>query len=660
MIIRTCLCIPTYNNHETIQKVVRDCLTQTHFPVMVVDDGSFPALQFAEFKNELNSGRLSLMRHEQNLGKGVAVQTAIRGAVQKGFTHLLTLDGDGQHLVSEIPKFIEAIKNNPWDLILGNRKFAAPNVPQVSKFGRNFSNFWVKFETDVKVSDSQSGFRAYPLFHVQNLKFFTKKFDFEIEVLIRLLWKKVKIHEVEIDVYYPPPAERVSHFDKLWDNVRISILNTIFVVMSLFKSHHSTREISIALGLGVWIGCTPLYGLHTVVAGFLSFIFRLNFIYAWIGTNISIPPLVPLLLLGALAIGKHFHTNWVFGSILFGAALGLSIGVITFLTLTFVKKKKNLSSKSGWSGKMRGGRFGNWFLKMVAQYAGLKTCYFCLNFIFPYFYIFAPQARKASNEYWSVVRPDAGWAKRQLLILKHFHQFGLVLLDRLYSTVHPHFYFKTISHGHANIIKPILDKKGVILLSAHTGGWDLAANTLQLQDHVNEFTTVQYEAKELRTKLLSLKPSGKQGEQPILEIRESLLQGIPIGLMGDRPMGGNFELVLFFGKLAAMDTTPFRIATSCNASLLFTFGFRGKNSNYDFFAYPAKDYQMVNGSKKWLQNYQDVQEFAYRLEEMVKKYPAQWFNFYPFWSALPKPPPGIEAGKSHNHLIEELHTPNQG
>ena len=657
MIVRIALCIPTYNNHGTLDQVIEDALNQTPFPILVIDDGSTPTLSLSNFSQALQSKRLILISHLKNKGKGIAIQTAFQEGIKRGFTHLITLDGDGQHLVSEIPKFVTAIKENPWKLILGCRKFSAPNVPEISRFGRKFSNFWVKFETDIKISDSQSGFRAYPLFQIQTLRFWTKKFDFEIEVLIRLLWRGVSIHEIEIDVYYPPPEERVSHFDKLWDNVRISLLNTLFVILSLFKSHQSTPQISIALGLGVFIGCTPLYGLHSLVAAFLCLILRMNFVYAWIGTQISIPPLVPLLIFASVSIGKKLHINWIFGSLFLGTALGLLTCILSFGIITWVSYQKKNAQKSAWSGKMRGGKFGNWFLKTVTLHLGLKPAYFCLYFIFPYFYFFAPSARKASNEYWSIIRPETNWLKRQFLVMNHFHYFGKVLLDRLYANVRPKAYFKTVSDGHENVVNAVLEKKPLILLSAHAGGWDLASRALQNEDEVSDFTTVQYEASELKTKLLSIRASAQAANLPILEIKNSLENGIPIGLMGDRPVGTHFELVHFFGKLAPMDTTPFRIASACNAYLLFTFGFRGNDHRYYFYAQKLREMKPGNAREKLILGFETLQDFASELELKIKQYPEQWFNFFPFWSTIPKPPLGIESGKLQNHLKEELHKP---
>src|SRR3954462_14898647 len=110
MILRTCICIPTYNKPTTIEKVVQDCLATTRFPIIVIDDGSTPAVSLA------TNDRVSLIRLSENQGKGVALQRGIRECVARGFTHMLSIDGDGQHLASDIAKLVDTARENPWDL----------------------------------------------------------------------------------------------------------------------------------------------------------------------------------------------------------------------------------------------------------------------------------------------------------------------------------------------------------------------------------------------------------------------------------------------------------------------------------------------------------------------------------------------------------------
>ena len=106
-------------------------------------------------------------------------------------------------------------------------------VPGKSSFGNKFSNFWFWFETGIRLPDTQTGYRCYPIRAMQGMKFFTRKFEFEIEVIVRSVWKGIPITFVPVNVYYPPKAERISHFRPFTDFTRISILNTVLVTLAL-------------------------------------------------------------------------------------------------------------------------------------------------------------------------------------------------------------------------------------------------------------------------------------------------------------------------------------------------------------------------------------------------------------------------------------------
>src|SRR5690606_17946054 len=106
--------------------------------------------------------------------------------------------GDGQHLASEIFALEKATWQNPWNVIIGARILSGETVPGVTKFGRRFSNFWVRYETGFNVTDTQSGMRVYPLFHLQNERFLTGRYDFEIESLVRAVWNGAGVTEVPV------------------------------------------------------------------------------------------------------------------------------------------------------------------------------------------------------------------------------------------------------------------------------------------------------------------------------------------------------------------------------------------------------------------------------------------------------------------------------
>lgn len=669
MNIRPCICIPTYNNPNTILKVTQECLEQSNFTIFVIDDGSDTPVSTI-LQNQIQDNlqqRLFVIRKEKNEGKGLALQEGLKQSLKHGFTHMVSIDGDGQHLPSEIPKLISEASHHPWDLVIGSRKLHGPTVPEISRFGRKFSNFWVKFQTSNEVSDSQSGFRVYPLFHTQNLSFWTKKFDFEIEVLIKLIWKGVGVKEVVVDVHYPNPEDRVSHFDKFSDNVRISLLNTLFVVLSLLRSHRDTKKMSLAVGLGVFVGCTPFFGFHSLIVAGLSFALRLNFVFLWLGSQVSIPPLTPFVIGASIAIGKFVipsqqtgiseesFIQWLAGSFI----LGISLGFIATVTTALVSSRYQRLGKeqTPWNGRSRGGVFGNWVLRVLIRHGGLKAGYAVLYFIIPYFYLFAPKARKASSQYWKTVDPALGFWKRQWRILQHLLMFAKTLMDRVHQAIHEKPQFKSHAIGWEYITSNT-HKNGLIVVNAHAGGWDLATALLEKGGFENELYMIHYQPTGISFTTIKgvANPKNIKGlavnkeESPILKIRELLSAGKTVGLMGDRPIGRHFELVKFFGKLAPFDVTPYKVAAACQTPVLFAFGFKESGNEYRFMATPPKNYSYDKSLPRPVQTHHWVQEYAQELEKHLKNYPLQWFNFFPFWSSQPGEITALPKDQEPQHL----------
>ena len=197
--------VPTYTNRDTIGSVVGDILQVTPH-VLVVDDGSDDGAQaiLASLPG------LRVVRHPRNLGKGAALRSGWLAAAQLGFSHAVSMDGDGQHLPGDLPVFFKEISAHPEALILGYRRLAGGKRALKSRLLRAHCNFWVAVLTGRWVGDSQSGFRAYPLEQVLPLELTTRKYDFEVEVLVKALWTGVPVREIPIQAAYGPGS--VSHF----------------------------------------------------------------------------------------------------------------------------------------------------------------------------------------------------------------------------------------------------------------------------------------------------------------------------------------------------------------------------------------------------------------------------------------------------------------
>lgn len=219
--------VPTYNNPLTIDTVANDVLSHG-YRLIIVDDGSEVSVSSLVSEHDT----LTILRHETNQGKGEAIITGAKEAQKRGFSYFISLDGDGQHLASQIEKICGAC-DGADQIVIGARNFEINNVPNGSKFGRWFSNFWACWDTEQSITDSLSGFRLYPT-SILDLIIKTKRFDWEMEVLVKHAWKGRLIKEVSIECYYPTPEERVSHFKKFWDTAAIVMVHVKLLPWKFF------------------------------------------------------------------------------------------------------------------------------------------------------------------------------------------------------------------------------------------------------------------------------------------------------------------------------------------------------------------------------------------------------------------------------------------
>lgn len=223
-----CVVIPTYNNAETVVQVVR-AATDYCDDVIVVDDGCTDATP------QLLCGieGIDMVRHDCNKGKGAALKSGFERALQRGFAYAITLDADGQHMPSDIPSFLQANRQYPGCIIVGERNLQGVDRSKGSSFANKFSNFWFAVQTGRVLADTQTGFRLYPLKKLVGLSCLTSRYEAELELMVLSAWHGVGIHSIPINVYYPPRNERVSHFRPGPDFARISVLNTVLTLVSL-------------------------------------------------------------------------------------------------------------------------------------------------------------------------------------------------------------------------------------------------------------------------------------------------------------------------------------------------------------------------------------------------------------------------------------------
>jgi glycosyltransferase involved in cell wall biosynthesis len=321
--------IPTYNNEKTLKQVI-DAVRLYSPNVMVVNDGSTDSTAEILSKEE----GIHVVSYEINRGKGYALKTGLREAINLGYKYAITIDSDGQHYADDIPVFINEIKENPNSLLVGARNLQAENMPSKNTFANKFSNFWYKVETGITLSDTQSGFRLYPLDFINSTRFITRGYEFEVEVIVRAAWKGLLVKNVPIKVFYPKAEERVSHFKPLRDFTKISILNTYLVLLALLfyypwrfinslnkenvkkfisknitNSGESNFKIALAVALGAGCGVLPAWGYQIWIAIAVAHLTKLNKVIAVVFSNISIPPMIPFILFGSYFLGCKLLGN---------------------------------------------------------------------------------------------------------------------------------------------------------------------------------------------------------------------------------------------------------------------------------------------------------------------------------------------------------------
>jgi glycosyltransferase involved in cell wall biosynthesis len=209
------LIIPVFNHEDKVADVVRGAL-MLGCPIFVVDDGSTDA----SWDNVKSIDGIVALRHRVNEGKGAAIMTGFAAAAPLA-DWAATIDADGQHYPADVMNLVQAIPSAERPIIVGRREgMLEPHIPWTSRFGRHFSNFWVRLSGGPAIGDSQSGMRLYPLPEIMGLNVRARRFQFEVEILVRACWKGIPILEVPVRVHYEPGDQRVSHFRPFVDFMR--------------------------------------------------------------------------------------------------------------------------------------------------------------------------------------------------------------------------------------------------------------------------------------------------------------------------------------------------------------------------------------------------------------------------------------------------------
>jgi uncharacterized protein (DUF2062 family) len=374
--MKPCILIPCYNHPATVAAVARSA--QAFGPMLVVDDGStlpLPALPGC-----------TVIRLERNSGKGAALLAGFKHATELGFSHVITMDADGQHFAEDIPKFLAVAQAQPESLAVGVRDFFAAGCPTHRRRSNAVSTFWFRVETGVRLNDTQCGFRCYPLPLTQRLWLRSGRYALELEFMVRASWVGTPIVAVPVKCTYAPDQLRQSHFRPVKDLAHITLMNiglvlqswfvprTLRVLWSLgkkaslsktlrefFLDHaHDPVRMSLAVGLGLFFGIVPIWGFQMLVAATAAHFLRLNKVITLTASNISIPPVAPFIICGAFILGHWMFTGevlkltlpelrgarafeyvgqWVVGSVVL-AIIVAAVGTVSTYVLARLMRRK--------------------------------------------------------------------------------------------------------------------------------------------------------------------------------------------------------------------------------------------------------------------------------------------------------------------------------
>lgn len=212
-----CALIPAFRAARTVTDVVREtrALWPVQDAVFVIDDGS------TDETGELaRAAGAIVLSHSRNRGKGAALRTGMRHALERGFDVAVTLDADAQHPPKEAAR-LALLDVDPRALVLGIRDLERARAPRPNQISNRISNFYLSLFTQKWLADTQCGLRRYPLATTLALGGRDDGYAFEAEIIMRAIAAKVPIHEESIEVIYPPANERISHFDAVKDPARI-------------------------------------------------------------------------------------------------------------------------------------------------------------------------------------------------------------------------------------------------------------------------------------------------------------------------------------------------------------------------------------------------------------------------------------------------------
>ena len=308
---------------------------------------------------------------------------------------------------------------------------------------------------------------------------------------------------------------------------------------------------------------------------------------------------------------------------------------------------------SRWSGKTRGGSLGNWFFLQLIKTFGIRSAYILLVPVAAYYLVAGPRSVRSSYGYLRrVLGPQPGW-KWPFLIYRHFFSLGMSLLDK-YAMFMGRSDFSCTYEGEESIVDALAQKKGVILVSAHVGNWAAGGHLLSRLDTRINLVVLQNEIERVQRvfdKVLRDRGFRVLSSSPDLSssvtIMNALRNGEIVTFNGDRAVDGAASVrVPFLGSPAAFPVGPYLMASVTGSPVIQIFAMRDKVDKYRFFCSPAAFVGKESRTERDKGVNACAEDFVQRLELVLKEYPFQWYNFYPFWDSAADNEHGIPNTES--------------
>ncbi|MCB5357670.1 glycosyltransferase family 2 protein [Vibrio lentus] len=571
---KACFLIPCFNHGATMPAVVSS-LHHFELPIIIVDDGS--ELTTKQFLAPLaENSYVTLVTLEQNQGKGGAVKAGIKKAQQLGFSHAIQIDADGQHDLDALPALIQASQAKPQRLISGQPVYDE-SVPKARLYGRYATHIWVWIETlSLSIKDSMCGFRAYPIDKTQtvlNKYDVGSRMDFDIEILVRLYWEGCDIDFVETRVIYPENG--VSHFDALWDNMKISWMHTrLFFGMlprapKLIARHFKTDSVKSgqnqdSLAESNKNESEQPHWSRTQERGTVLGIKLLLAVYTLLGRGVF-----NLILRGVM---RYYHLT---------GKRARNASEQYLFQLKAYAEQQNIELPAELTSYNHLLSFGHTMLDKLAAWKG--------DFSVDNLTI------HGQDQFESMVENQQG----VLILGSHLGNIELC---------------RALGRRHSNI----------------------KINALVFTEHAERFNSVMKAVNPQSD--LNLIQVTSMGPDTAILLQQKLEQGEWIVIVGDRTSTSKESRSVwaeFLGKEAPFPQGPFMLASVLKAPVFLLFGLRDDSQpkphfNVYFEHFSDKIELPRKTREQSLQ--QVVQKYANRLEHYTLKAPLQWYNFFNFWT----------------------------